>query len=282
MFDQDLLKTFVTILESGSFSVAADRVGRTPSAVSMQIKRLEQAVGRRLLVRSAHGVAPTAEGETLLLHARQVLEANEAAFDAMMGARAEKSLHLGIPDTYLQNLLLPHLRDFIASFPETTLRVTVASSQQLLQRFDEGVLHLMLTTEYQIGDERGELVHEERGLWVCAEGSPALDLNPLPLALAFEGSTYRQLAKDILRGQPRTYRVAFSSNRQQAIQLAIDSGAAVGLLPASWKMPSMRELTAEDGFSPVPPLLVRMRTKKGAATEACEWLADQIKEASRE
>lgn len=277
MFDQELLRTFVRIVEAGGFAAAAEQIGRTPSAVSMQVKRLEEAVGRRLLVRSAHGVAPTAEGETLLLHARQILEAHEAAFDAMMGARAEESLSIGLPDTYLETLLRPHLAAFARAFPETGLHVVVGGSGELLRRFNEGTLHMALFTEYQIGDERGELVHRERGLWACAQDSNAHEQTPLPLALALEGSLYRRLAQDFLRRKKCAYRIALASNRQHAVQAAIDAGAAVGLLPESWILPSMREMTADEGFPKIPPLSVRMRTNDRRMSAAGEWLADRLR-----
>ncbi|WP_165793903.1 LysR family transcriptional regulator [Hyphococcus luteus] len=281
MFDQDLLRTFVRIVDSGSFAATAEQLGRTPSAVSMQMKRLEEAAGRRLLVRSAHGVAPTAEGETLLIHARQILEAHEAAFDAMMAARGGKSLIIGTPDMYVKALLQPHLAEFVRAFPETSLHVVVDGSSELLRRFDEGALHLALLTEYQINDDRGDLVYSERGLWACKRNTDIHKKTPLPLALAFEGSHYRRLAQDFLRRHKRIYRIAVASNRQHAIQAAIDAGAAVGLLPESWLLASMRELKQADGFFEAPPLTVRMRAKKRLSA-AGEWFVDRLRASQAE
>ncbi|ACG77806.1 transcriptional regulator, LysR family [Phenylobacterium zucineum HLK1] len=276
MFDQDLLRTFVTIVDAGSFAAAADAVGRTPSAVSMQIKRLEEQAGRRLLVRGAQGVRLTGDGEMLLVHAREILRAHEIAFDAMMNERSARSLTLGLPDTYVATLLTEVLDELVAGFPDTNLRVVVDGSGALMRRLEEAALDLALVTEYQLGgDERGELVHLERGLWACAEDCPALALTPLPVALMFEGSVFRRLAQEMLRAVARPYRIAVTSNAETVIRAAVASGAVVAPLPES-RMAGLRELTPEEGFPRFPPLKVRLRTGRRRLPPAGEWLAQRL------
>jgi len=276
MLDADLLRTFVAIVEAGSFSTAAEAVGRTPSAVSMQIKRLEETVGRRLLTRGAHGVRLTADGEVLLVHARQILDAHAAAFDAMMHERAARSLSIGTPDAHVGPVLEPLLGDLAAGFPDTNLRVVVDGSAALRRQLEDGALDLALLTEFQVGDERGVLVHRERGLWACAEDCAALETSPLPLALALEGSVYRRLAQDLLRQESRPYRVALASNSEPVIRAAILSGAVVGLLPESRMVAGLRELTPREGFPALPDLSVRLRLGRRRLPPAGEWLAERL------
>ena len=281
MFDTDLLRTFVRIVEAGSFAGAAQAVGRTPSAVSMQIKRLEEAVGRPLLRRSARGVQLTAEGEVLLIHARQILDAQAAAFDALMSEQAARSLSLGVPDAHFAPVLAPLFGELLAGFPDTNLRVVVDRSAILLRQLEEGALDVALITELQVGDERGELIHRERGVWACAMECAVAQASPVPLALALEGSAYRRLAQDLLRRASRPYRVALSSNSESVVQAAIASGAVVGLLPSSRMRRGLRELSAHEGFPTVPDLQVRLRVARRRLPPAGEWLVERLRARAR-
>ncbi|MFC3079088.1 LysR family transcriptional regulator [Phenylobacterium terrae] len=274
MFDHDLLRTFVAIVETGSFTAAAETVGRTPSAVSMQVKRLEAIAGRRLLARGAHGVRLTGDGEILLVHARGILEAYEAAFDAMMAERSAQSLTIGLPDTFVAPVLAPLLGELLSRFPDTNVRIVTDGSRMVLRRLEEGAADLALVTEFQLGgDDRGELVHVERGVWACAEGCPALATSPLPIALMLEGSVFRRYAQEVLRRMSRPYRIAVTTNAESVLQAVIASGAAVAPLPASRMRPGMRALTAADGFPEMPPLRVRLRIGRRRLPPAGEWLA---------
>lgn len=275
MLDADLLRTFVAIVEAGSFAGAGQIVGRTPSAVSMQIKRLEETVGRRLLSRGAHGVSLTADGDVLLVHARQIVEAHGAAFDAMMHERSARSLSIGSPDAHVGPVLAPLLGDLATRFPDTNLRIVVDGSPALRRQLEEGALDLALLTEFQVGDDRGERVHRERGLWACAEACSVLDASPLPLALTLEGSAYRRHAQDLLRRASRPYRIALASNSEPVIRAAILSGRLVGLLPESRMAPGLRELTPAEGFPALPDLAVRLRLGR-RVPPAGEWLAEQL------
>jgi DNA-binding transcriptional LysR family regulator len=279
MFDQDLLRTFVAIVDTGSFSAAAKAVGRTASAVSMQIQRLEEAAGRRLLVRGVHGVELTGDGETLLVHAREILQANAAAYDALMAGRSALTLTVGLPDTYVFTVLAPFLSELIRNFPDTSLRIVVEGSRTLVRKLEEAAVDMAFVTEYQLGgDERGDLVHVERSIWACAETCSALTEPVLPVALIFEGSVYRRLAQELLRQVSRPYRVALSTNAESVVQAAILSGAVVAPLPASRLLPGMRELGVEDGFPEIPPLRVRMRAGRRKLPPAGEWLSAELRD----
>jgi DNA-binding transcriptional LysR family regulator len=278
VFDQDLLRTFVAIVDAGSFTAAAELVGRTPSAVSMQVKRLEEAAGRRLLNRGVQGVQLTGDGEMLLVHAREILQAHEAAFDAMMSQRAAQSLTLGMPDAFVRTVLAPVLDELVARFPDTNLRIIIDnSSRALVRRVEEAAIDVAFVTEYQLADDdRGALVHVERGLWMCAERCPALEMTPLPVALSLEGSRFRRLAQEMMRAMGRPYRIAITTNAETVIQAALLSGAVVAALPACRMVPGLRELTADEGFPPMPPLKVRMRVGRRRLPPAGEWLTETL------
>lgn len=282
MLDQDLLRTFVAIVEAGSFTAAAEVVGRTPSAVSMQMRRLEEATGRRLLQRNSQGVQLTGSGEMLLMHAREIMEAHQAAFDALMSERAPRALSLGLPDAFVESVLGPLLGELTARFPDTNLRIQTEGSPALVRRLEEAGLDMALVTEYQLGgDERGDLAHIERGFWTCAPDCPALKLSPLPIALTFEGSVFRRLAQEMLRRVARPYRIALTTNTERVIRQAVLSGALVAPLPESRALTGLRVLTPQDGFPEFPALKIRLRLGRRRLPPAGEWLAERLRERGR-
>lgn len=274
MFDPDLLRTFVRIAETGSFSAAALKVGRTLSAVSMQMKRLEDAAGRRLLVRGRQGATLTPAGEVLLLHARSILEAHEAAFDSLMDDRAGRLLAIGLPEAYLRPVLSPLIPDLLARFTDTRLRIHAEPSAICARRIEDGTLDVALVTEAQVEDQRGDLVHVERGVWAVAAGSDAAARTPVPLVLPAEGVLYRHITAGLRRvGKP--YVLSMTANNDPAMEISVRTGAVVGILPESKLGPDLRELSADEGFPPVPDLKVRLRLGK-RVPPAGQWLAVEL------
>ena len=274
MFDPDLLRTFVRIAETGSFTAAAADVGRTLSAVSMQMKRLEEAAGRRLLDRSPNGVKPSAAGEVLLLHARSILEAHEAAFDSLMNDRVGRSLSIGLPEAYLRRLVAPLVPQLLERFPDTILRLHAEPSVICARRVEEGTVDLALVTEAQVEDSRGDLVHIERGVWAVAEGSEAASKTPVPLVFPNEGALYRQMAESFRRAG-RPYVIAMTGNADPAIEAAVRTGAVVGMLPESKLGAGLREVPSSAGFPPLPEFRVRLRVGR-RLPPAGEWLTQEL------
>jgi DNA-binding transcriptional LysR family regulator len=275
MLDPDLLRTFVKIAESRSFSAAAVDVGRTLSAVSMQMKRLEEAAGRRLLVRGgAQGTTLTPAGEVLLLHARSILDAHEAAFDSLMNDRVARLLSVGLPEAYLNGVLAPVVPELLSRFPDTSLRIRAEPSVVCARQVEEGTLDLALVTEAQVEDSRGDLVHLERCVWAAKAGSDVATRVPVPLVFPVEGALHRMMAEGLRRaGKP--YVIVMTVNNDPAMEAAVMSGAAIGLLPASKLGAQTRELPEEDGFPLVPDLQVRLRLGK-RIPPAGEWLAQEL------
>jgi len=274
MFDPDLLRTFVRIAETGSLTAASVDVGRTLSAVSMQMKRLEDAAGRRLLTRSAQGATLTPAGEVMLLHARSILDAHEAAFDSLMNDRVGLSLSVGLPEAYLQHLLAPLIPELLDRFPDTSVRIHAEPSMVCARRLEEGTLDLALMTEAQVEDSRGELVHIERCVWAVATGSGVANQSPVPLVFPVEGALHRIIAEKLRRvGKP--YVIAITASNDPAMETAVRTGAVVGALPESKMGPGLREISPSEGFPLLPDLNVRLRRGK-RMPPAGEWLAQEL------
>lgn len=274
MLDPDLLRSFVKIAETGSFSAAAAEVGRTLSAVSMQMKRLEDAAGRRLLSRGSHGARLTPAGEVLLLHARTILDAHEAAFDSLMNDRLARLLSVGLPEAYLNRVLAPVVPTLLERFPDTSLRIRAEPSVVCARQVEEGTLDLALVTEAQVEDSRGALVHVERCVWAAKAGSEVATRTPVPLVFPVEGALHRMMA-EALRRAGKPYVIVMTVNNDPAMEAAVMTGAAVGLLPESKLGTTIRQLSEKEGFPPVPDLQVRLRLGK-RLPPAGEWLAQEL------
>lgn len=275
MFDHDLLRSFVAIADSGSFTAASELVGRTTSAVSMQVKRLEEQVGAALFERSAQGVRLTARGEVLLIHARRILAAHRTALDALVQAGSGETVAIGMPQEYVASLVPQLVARMAAAASPATLRILCEPSHELAKRLDEAAIDLAVLTELQIGDERGDILRDERACWVCAAGLDVGPLDPLPLAVDTEGCAFRRAAIEQLTAIGRAHRLAVVG-AHPVLRAAVLSGRVVGLIPECTLAPGMRELRPEDGFPALPPVVLRLRRARRPRSPLAETVAGHL------
>lgn len=275
MIDPELLRTFLAIADARSFTAAGATVGRTQSAVSMQMRRLEEQLGCSLLRRSAHEVALTPQGEILRRHARLVLNAQQAALAALNRPDAPYEISLGIPDDYALGLLPAVLKDFAAVHPNASVAVTCEPSRDIIHNMAEGAYDLALVTEGQ-GPVTGPVVHQEPCHWVTSAKGDAHRRDPLPLAFGPAGDTYRRWATDRLVEQGRAFRIAYSSISMAAIRGAVASGLAVSAMARSSMTAGMRALTEAEGFPELPVLRICLMTSPRSRTEMVQALESYL------
>jgi DNA-binding transcriptional LysR family regulator len=282
--DADLLRAFVLIAEGRSFTEAAEMVGRTQSAVSMQIKRLEETLGQTVLSRGKGGdVELTPHGEFLLTHARQILSLNDEVVAMFRAPALAGTVRLGTPDDYAFGYLPPILKRFADTHPAVQVDVLCAPSNELIGRLKDGELDLTLTSE---GHEprnwpsvqlwRGPLV------WVTSSRHAPHRIDPLPLALAQVGTNasrncdWARAAMTALDHAGRRYRLAYSSGSQVGTHAPVLAGLAVTVSTLSWLPDGLRPLRADEGLPPLPEfgiLLLKGRRPRQPMTDA---LAAQI------
>jgi DNA-binding transcriptional LysR family regulator len=241
--DLDQLQTFCVIADCGSFTEAARRVNKTQSAVSMQIKRLEERLGRALLTRDGRRVGLTQHGEGLYAHARRMLKLNAEIMDTFANDDMSGSIRFGLPDDYAVRLLPVILSSFQKTHPRITLDVQCAASHELLEGMRRGKYDLICFTQ---GTDRqyGEVFRTERMYWVAAQGGQALSMDPLPIA-GGQTCRWKTNAMEVLDRVGRDYRVAYTSSNALAIASAVLTDLAVGFLPESALQPGMLAI-AED------------------------------------
>ena len=282
LLDTDVLQTFVAIAESGSFTRAARQVFRTPSALSMQIKRLEETLGRTLFVRQARQVSLTPEGELLLSYGRRLLKLNEEAVTQFLSPALEGTVRFGSPDDIGTRILPGVLAQFARSHPAVQVDVRTGGSLEMVRRLDEGELDLILVTADNEGMEpgRGEAVYSEPLVWVCREGGIAARRSPLPLALANHGCAWRKSALTALDRIGRAYRVAYTSEHCSGQEAAMLADLAIAPFPLSLVRAPLKKVEADVGLPPLGEYQVLLMRRSGVG-QAGEALAGYVAEAFR-
>ena len=213
-FDLDVLRTFVTGIELGSFAKAADRLGRSTSAVSAQLKKLEEQAGTAVVRKSGRGMALTEAGETMLAYARRLLELNDEAAAALHGTELEGWVRLGLQEDFGESLLTDVLGRFARAHPRVRVEVRIARNTELLDRVTSGRLDLALAWDAGAASPHAERLGEVPLRWISAAGGPAPWLtggDPLPLVMLEAPCVMRSAATAALDRAHVPWRIAFTS-----------------------------------------------------------------------
>lgn len=230
MLDLHQLRTFLSVSELLSFSAAARRLGLSQSAVSQHIRRLEDAVGSRLLNRDTHTVALTAEGESLTAIARSMVELNDDAFRFLSAADPRGRVRFGVSEDFALSRLPDLLRAFRAAHPRIDLELTVGLSATLHQRLRARELDVVLAKES--GQQAGSpLVFRDRLVWVAAPGIGLDRDEPVPLVVYPPPSLTRARAVDALESAGRGYHTVCTSGSLSGLRAAALAG--LGVMPFS-------------------------------------------------
>jgi DNA-binding transcriptional LysR family regulator len=275
--DVDLLKTFLAIADTGNFTRAAEEVNKTQSAVSMQMKRLEELVGRPLFVRDGRQSRFTADGERLIEYARRIVNLNDEAVAAFTKPELTGTLRFGTPDDYADRFLPEILARFSRTHPLVTVNVDCAQSGQLFERARHGELDLALVTACSeiFADE---IVRTEPLVWVTSARHSVHMLDTLPIAISHTGCEWRALTISALERQGRKYRIAYSSPNSNAVNAAVLAGLAVGSVPEICVRPGMRILSEKDGFPTLGSFRLGIVHRPGRRSSAAEALGQHISE----
>ena len=245
--DIDLLKTFIAIAETGGFTRAAGEVNKTQGAVSMQMKRLEELVGRTVFVRDGRQSKLTQDGELLLEYARRIVRLNDEAVSTFSQPAMSGVVRFGVPDDYADSVLPELLARFSRTHPMVQLDVECLDSSALWERARDGSLDLALVSK-PIGTPGMEVLRREPVVWVTSARHSAHEREVVPLAVAQVGCWWRENITTALDAWKRPYRIAYASDNSNAVNAAVMSGLAVGAIPKLCLRPGMKVLTEADGF----------------------------------
>jgi DNA-binding transcriptional LysR family regulator len=277
MLDLELLRSFVSVVDAGGFTRAGERVHRTQSTVSQQIKRLEEDVGQPLLNRSGKDVTPTEAGERLLSYARRLLALAEEARDVMTRPGHEGAVRLGVPEDFAAYRLAKLLAAFARSHPNSRLDVRADQSTYLKRDLERGDLDLALFKR-AAGEKGGIAVWPERVHWVTSKSHPVqAKTGSLPLIGYPAGCLYRARAIHALESANRTWHMAYTSSNLAGIQAAVAAGMGLSILSEMSIQADHRVLTAKDGFSPIDRTEVALVASPDASPATLR-LADRLAE----
>jgi DNA-binding transcriptional LysR family regulator len=273
--DLDHLRTFVAIAETGSFTRAADVVHKTQSAVSMQIRRLEERIGKPVFVRDGRMSKLTEEGERLLCYARRLVRLNDETVAAFDDAELSGAVRLGTPDDYADRFLPEVLARFSRSNPRVEVSVACEQSLDLIKQTRAGEIDLAIVTD--CGEGNIEIIRQEPILWVASAQHAAEDEEVLPLALFKPPCIWRTAAIDAITAADRKYRILYQSANSTAISAAVLAGLAISALAESALRPGMRVLGEVEGFPRLPACEIGMiRSWNRAPSPIVDALAEHI------
>lgn len=272
----ELLRTFVMALDTGSFTRAGEAVGRTQSAVSLQVRRLEELLDVRLFVRDTHRMRLTEEGATLAGYARKILALNDEAIISLRRHTVAGCVRLGAPHEYTASLLPDILGKFAQSHPGVTLEVTCDLSKNLLSGMEKGQFDLVIALHDDPEDLRGIKVLTEPLIWITSPDHSQHDQRPLSLVVAPSPCIYRDRVLQTFNRQGLPWRIAYTSSSYSGILSAVRAGLGVTLLARSTVPEGVRALTERDGFPGMGSLDVRIHTDPERSTDAVRYLADYI------
>lgn len=277
--DLTALRSFMTVADEGKVTAAAIRLNLTQSAVSMQMKRLEQALGQPLFDRAGRGVSLTSGGELLLGYARRMVALNDEVWGRMTHEDFEGELVFGVP----YDVIYPHvpliLQRFHREFPRMKVSLVSSFTRRLKEDWARGAADLILTTEARTGPG-GEPLEDSRLVWVGAHGGAAWKARPLKLAYE-RGCVFRALAQRALDEAGVSWEMAVESDQTRVVEATVSADLAVHTQIAS-SVPPHFEVIAHDGALPEPPpIRINLYLADGPKRPLIERLAAIVRDAYR-
>jgi DNA-binding transcriptional LysR family regulator len=275
----DLLKTFLAIIDTGGFTKASQVVHRTQSAISLQVKRLEETLGQSLFDRSGRSFRLTTEGDTLVPYARRMIKLHDETMAAMVNPDIAGEVRIGIIDDYAERFLPNILSTFAKSYAGVQVTVRCETSAMLVPALNKGELDLALVTGRP--DEDGDVIRHDPTVWATSANHLVHEEDPLPLAVFHTDSIVRKWPMEALDAINRNYRVAYQSPSEAGIHAIVSAGLAVAVLLKSVVPETFRILGPEDGFPDLPVAKIILKRSPSKHSKAVECMAQHIRECMR-
>lgn len=249
--DLEGLRAFVAIAETGGFTAAGSLLGRSQSAMSIKIRKLEEVLGRPVFTRTSRSLALTRDGELLLTYARRLLALNDETVLRFGESEASGSLRLGVAEYVVPDHLPELLARFRDVYPAVDVEVRVAGSAALVAALDKGEIDLAIAKRDD-GETRGEVIRREPLVWACGRNFDLGGAAVLPLCVLPAPCIFRSRAVEALNTGGRAWRVVYTSDSVNGVVAALRAGFGVSAIAESSLTPDLRLLSAEDGFPELP------------------------------
>jgi len=274
--DLDVLAMVVAVADAGSFVRGAALVHRSQSALSMQVRALEDALGKTLFVRGPRHVTPTPDGMVLIAYARRMLALRDEAWAAMVHPEVKGRVAIGVPDDYASSLLPAVLRKFSASYPKVEIHVIGLPSHALAPLLKDNKLDLACVTRMK--GLSGEFIRLEPMVWAgpAAGGREVWKERPLPIAVFGVGSTARANAIRALERAGIGFRTSYESPSLMGLFSMVEAGLAVAPAARCAVPPQLQQLGRAHGLPALPELEIVLARSVGSNRPPCDFLAEQI------
>ncbi len=276
--DTDILRSFLTIYESGSFSIAAERLGRTQSTISQQIKKLEDILGNDVFIRNNRSVSLTTEGEILLSYARKIISLNDEVCGRITKPDISGTIRLGAPEAFAAHHLPDILVQFAKSHPSVGLEVHCGLSHHLIDDFEKGDFDLILVKRDNKMRIYGNKVWHETLVW-AGQGTEQFRMDDtVPLVLSPNPCVYRSKMIDALDKKQIKWNPVFTSSNMTSRIAAARSGLGVTVIPKEM-LNSIHGLVAlgeKSGLPSLPPIEIDLIINQEKSSDAATRLAEHI------
>ena len=279
--DMDVLRTLVLADQLGGFVHAAGRIGRSQSAVSQQVRKIEEQVGKTLFHKQGRGLVPTAAGEILLAYARRILALNDEALIAVNGLAAAGTVRLGVSPDFADSWLPELLGQYHRARPAVLFEAVVDRNRTLVERLDRGELDMVLAIN-QGNRPDAHIVGRLRAIWIGPAGGLTRSVgDPVPMVLSDQPCFFRSRALTVLETAGVPWRIALTSPSVRGIYAAVAAGLGVTLrIPIG--LPDTVKRMGPEGGLPDPagePFTVSLHDGGQALEPAARQLYDLIAEA---
>ncbi|MGK6310601.1 LysR substrate-binding domain-containing protein [Variovorax sp. DT-64] len=274
--DLELLRSLVAIVGQESFGAAAVQLGRTQSAVTQQMQRLEEQIGHALFEKRGRQKRLTEHGERLLVYARQMLAMNDEALRHLQQGRLEGTLRIGAPHDVADTMLPPLLAEVVRSSPKLQLDIHVGRSPFLMESLKRGEIDMAISNRLD-ADLEGVVLRTSPTVWLCGDGYVHDPARPIPLIMADGPSIFRRLAQEALDAAGVAWLTRYTSSSLIGIRAALRAGIGVTARGVEQLDGGLRILGPMEGLPPLPDLVYRLYVRNRVINPLTRQVFDQIK-----
>lgn len=272
----DTLRTLVAVVDLGSYTRAAERIGRSQPAVTLQIQKLQDLAGCRIMRSGGRDFCLTEDGELLLRYARQILRLNDEIASRLQRRKPEGVVRIGLPTDYAVAFFQRVLTNFVEQHKDVELEISCQLSAITMQRLADDDLDLAIAMYSERQNDSLAYSWSERPIWVAAEGSDAHRKDPVPIAAHDKGCEYRERMIRALDSIGRPWRIAYVSPGISGLQEAVKAGFGVSALTRRTLMRGMQILTEADGFPALPDIRIGLHYKHSNLSTAALMLVSYV------
>lgn len=272
----DNLRTLVAVVDLGSYTRAAERIGRSQPAVTLQIQKLQELAGCRIMKGGGRDFQLTEEGELLLRYARQILRLNDEIASRLQRRKPEGVVRIGLPTDYAVAFLQRVLTNFLEKHKDVQLEISCQLSAVTMQRLADDELDLAIAMYSDRQNDCLAYSWSERPIWVTAENSDTHRKNPVPIAAHDKGCEYRERMIRALDSIGRPWRIVYVSPGISGLQEAVKSGFGVSALTRRTLLRGMQVLTEADGFPALPDIRIGLHYKHSNLSTAALMLVSYV------